>query len=231
MARALVVQHTPTEGLGGLQEWLPDAGVHVHPIHPYLGHRVPPSVEGDALIVLGGPMGAMDDDVAPWLPAVRSLLATAIDDGVPTLGICLGAQMLAVAAGGEVVKGAAGPEIGVGAVDVTGSDELLSEGRLPVVQWHYDTVSRMPEGATLLASSDAYRVQAFRVGDVAWGVQFHPEATLPMVTEWAAEDADNIRTMLGRTPEEIVKAMAEAQAELAAAGEALAQRFASVITG
>jgi GMP synthase-like glutamine amidotransferase len=192
---------------------------------------MPPSVEGDALIVLGGPMGAYDDDQAPWLPAVRSLLSTAIDDGVPTLGICLGAQLLAVAAGGEVVKGAAGPEIGVGAVDVSDSDELLTAGRLPVVQWHYDTVSRMPDGATLLASSDSYRVQAFRVGDIAWGVQFHPEATLPMVTEWAAEDADNIRTMLGRTPEDVVAGMADAQAVLAAAGEALARRFAAVITG
>jgi len=231
MARALIVQHTPTEGLGWLQEWLPDAGVHVHPIHPYLGHRVPPSVEGDALIVLGGPMGAYDDEQAPWLPAVRSLLSTAIDDGVPTLGICLGAQLLAVTAGGEVVKGAAGPEIGVGDVEVAVSDDLMTAGTLPVVQWHYDTVSRMPDGATLLASSANYQVQAFRVGDVAWGVQFHPEATLPMVAEWAEEDQDNIRSLLGRRPEDVIGDVADAQVRLAAAGEALARRFAAVITG
>src|SRR3954452_10486161 len=150
MARALVVQHTTTEGLGWLQEWLPAAGLDVHPIHPYLGHRVPPSVEGDALIVLGGAMGANDDEVAPWLPAVRALLATAIDDGVPTLGICLGAQMLAVAAGGEVLRGDAGPELGLGVVDVTAGDSLMSPGPLSVVQWHYDAVTRLPEGATLL---------------------------------------------------------------------------------
>src|SRR5437763_3626340 len=109
MARALIVQHTPSEGLGWLQEWLPAVGVHVHPIHPYLGHRVPPSVEGDALIVLGGPMGAYDDDVAPWLPSVRSLLNTAVDDGVPTLGICLGAHLLAVAGGGTGERDPAAP--------------------------------------------------------------------------------------------------------------------------
>src|SRR3954454_8033555 len=149
MARALIVQHTPSEGLGWLQEWLPDAGVHVHPIHPYLGHRVPPSVEGDALIVLGGPMGANDDQVAPWLPAVRALLATAIDDGVPTLGICLGAQMLAVAAGGEVLRGDAGPELGLGTVMVNESDALLDAGPLTVVQWHNDTVTRLPDDAQL----------------------------------------------------------------------------------
>jgi GMP synthase (glutamine-hydrolysing) len=231
MARALVVQHTPSEGLGWLQEWLPDAGVHVHPIHPYLGHRVPPSVEGDALVVLGGPMGAMDDEVAPWLPAVRSLLATAIDDGVPTLGICLGAQMLAVAAGGEVARGAVGPELGYGDVSVSASDELLTAGSLPVVQWHFDTVTRLPEGAALLASSDRYDVQAFRVGDVAWGLQFHVEATLPMVSEWAANDAEQIRTLLQRTPEDVVGGVADAQTRLLAAGEELTRRFASVITG
>ncbi|HET7312272.1 MAG TPA: type 1 glutamine amidotransferase [Mycobacteriales bacterium] len=231
MARALVVQHTPSEGLGWLQEWLPDAGVHVHPIHPYLGHRVPPSVEGDALVVLGGPMGATDDEVAPWLPSVRSLLATAIDDGVPTLGICLGAQMLATAAGGEVSRGAAGPELGYGDVSVSVSDELLTEGTLPVVQWHFDTVTRLPDDAVLLASSEQYDVQAFRVGDVAWGLQFHIEATLPMVADWASNDAEQIRTLLQRTPEDVVGGVADAQPRLLAAGELLARRFASVITG
>ena len=87
MARALIVQHAAHEGLGWLQDWLPQASLDVHPIHPYLGHRVPTSVEGDALIVLGGPMGCMDDDKAAWLPAVRTLMRTAVDDGVPTLGI------------------------------------------------------------------------------------------------------------------------------------------------
>ena len=87
MARVLIVQHTAHEGLGRLYEWLPAAGVDVHPIHPYLGHRVPPAVEGDALSVLGGPMGANDDDAAPWLAATRALLRTAVDDGVPTIGI------------------------------------------------------------------------------------------------------------------------------------------------
>ena len=230
MARALIVQHTPSEGLGWLQEWLPDAGVHVHPIHPYLGHRVPPSVEGDALIVLGGPMGANDDADAPWLPATRALLATAVDDGVPTLGICLGAQMLAVAAGGEVLRGTAGPEIGYSEVEVTESDELLTAGTLPVVQWHYDTVTRLPDEALLLASNAHYAVQAFRVGDVAWGVQFHLEATLPMVTAWAAEEADELRT-LGRTPEDVIAGVAAAETPLAAAGEQIARRFAAVITG
>lgn len=222
MARVLIVQHTAHEGLGRLLEWLPAVGVDVHPIHPYLGHRVPPSVEGDALIVLGGPMGANDDDVAQWLPATRALLRTAIDDGVPTLGICLGAQLLAVAAGGQVVRGEAGPELGLGEVDVPVGDDLLAAGTMPVVQWHYDAVTVLPEGAELLASSALYQVQAFRVGEVAWGLQFHVEATAEMVSDWAREDgadpalADQVRF---------------ADESLRTAGAALAERFAKVITG
>jgi GMP synthase-like glutamine amidotransferase len=230
MARALVVQHTAHEGLGRLLEWLPSIGVDVHPIHPYLGHRVPPSVEGDALIVLGGPMGATDDEVAPWLPATRDLLATAIDDGVPTLGICLGAQLLAVAAGGEVRRGALGPELGLGVVTVSAPDALLTSGELPVVQWHFDTVTRLPESATLLASSARYAAQAFRVGDVAWGLQFHVEATAEMVAEWARLDSDALAEE-GRDAAAVVAEVAGAAAELEAAGLELARRFAHVITG
>lgn len=222
MARVLVVQHTAHEGLGRFQEWLPAAGVDVHPIHPYLGHRVPQSVEGDALIVLGGPMGAYDDADAPWLPATRALLSTAIDDGVPTLGICLGAQLLAVAAGGEVQRGSDGPELGLGKVDVPVGDQLLTAGSMPVVQWHYDAVTRMPAGAELLASSDAYRVQAFRVGDVAWGLQFHVEATPDMVAEWAREDG---------VDDEVAQRVRGADDALRSAGDEVARRFASVVIG
>jgi GMP synthase-like glutamine amidotransferase len=231
MARALIVQHSAVEGLGWLQEWLPAAGVDVHPIHPYLGHRVPPSVEGDALIVLGGPMGALEDDVAPWLPSVRSLLTTAVDDGVPTMGICLGAQLLAAACGGTVVTGAAGPELGLGEVTVDVGDDLLVAGELPVVQWHFDTVSELPKDATLLASSDRYEVQAFRVGEVAWGLQFHIEATTAMVAEWAANDADAIHASSGRTPQDLLDELSEAQFRLLSAGKAVVDRFATVITG
>ena len=231
MARALIVQNTAHEGLGWLQDWLPEFGVDVHPTHPYMGHRVPPSVEGDALIVLGGPMGANDDSDAPWLPATRALLATAIDDGVPTIGICLGAQLLAVAAGGVVERGTAGPELGLGKVTVDASDDLLLEtGTLPVVQWHFDTVTQLPEQALLLASSDQYDVQAFRVGEVAWGLQFHIEATPSMVEDWAQADAEAVRAH-GRAPEDVAADVRNNQLALRAAGREIVERFAKVVTG
>jgi GMP synthase-like glutamine amidotransferase len=223
MARAHVVQHSATEGLGRLADWLPAMGLDVHPTHPYLGNRVPPSVEGDALIVLGGAMGAYDDEAAPWLPSVRELIVTAIDDGVPTLGVCLGAQLLAVAAGGKVERGSNGPEFGLGEVEITTGDELLDAGRLQVVQWHHDAVTELPENAVLLGSSAAYPVQAFRVGEVAWGMQFHIEATHDMVRTWAVDE--------GLDPAPIADPVRFAEGRLAEAGEVIARRFAALVTG
>jgi GMP synthase (glutamine-hydrolysing) len=230
VARALIVQHHPSEGLGWLQEWLPEAGLDVHPIHPYLGHRVPTSVEGDALIVLGGPMGCMDDDQAQWLPAVRTLLRTAVDDGVPTLGICLGAQLLAAATGGYVQKGTAGPELGLSTIEVVQPDNQMPAGSMPVVQWHYDTITALPPDADLVASSERYEVQAFRLGEVAWGVQFHFEATPEMVAEWAASDGSALE-QLGRTPESVVSEVRFAAQQLQDAGLDLARQFARLVTG
>ena len=216
--------------MGWFQDWLPAAGLDVHPIHPYLGHRVPASVEGDALVVLGGPMGCMDDDVANWLPAVRQLLRTAVDDGVPTMGICLGAQLLAAATGGYVERGAQGPELGLGTVTVSQPDDLLVAGPMPVVQWHFDAITQLPPGAELLASSERYEVQAFRVGEVAWGLQFHVEATPAMVGEWAENDAAAVRET-GRDPADVASEVRFAESQLTTAGEALAQRFAKLVTG
>jgi GMP synthase (glutamine-hydrolysing) len=221
MAVALVVQHVDVEGPGRFAEWLPALGVELRTIHPYAGDPVPQSIDADALIVMGGPMGAYDDAAAPWLPAVRGLLAAATRDGVPALGICLGAQLLAVATGGRVERGANGPEIGLGEVVVAASDQLFEAGSIPVVQWHYDTVTELPPEATLLASSASYPVQAFRVGARAWGLQFHVEAAPELVADWARAERRDV--------EELAAPLIAADAEVAAAGKAIATRFAGLV--
>ena len=138
--------------------------------------------------------------------------------------------MLAVATGGTVERGAAGPELGLGTVDVAVGDDLLVAGTMPVVQWHFDAVTQLPPDAELLASSDRYPIQAFRVGEVAWGLQFHVEATVAMVQEWASDDAAALRE-LGREPDDVVTELRFAEQSLIEAGEALAQRFAKLVTG
>jgi GMP synthase-like glutamine amidotransferase len=129
-----------------------------------------------------------------------------------------------------VQLGAVGPELGLDTVNVAVGDDLLGVGSLPVVQWHFDAVTTLPDDAVLLASSDRYAAQAFRVGDVAWGLQFHMEATLAMVGDWAAADAAALAAQ-GRTPEQAVAEVAAAESELITAGEQLAHRFAKLVTG
>ena len=93
---------------------------------------------------------------------------------------------------------------------------------MPVVQWHYDAVTRLPDDATVLASSERYPIQAFRIGEVAWGLQFHVEATADMVRTWAIDE--------GMDPA-IAEPVEFAAGQLEAAGEQIAQRFAAIITG
>jgi GMP synthase-like glutamine amidotransferase len=209
------------EGPGRFAEWLPAHGVSIEIVHPYAGDALPAELDADALIVMGGPMGAYDDETAPWLPAVRDLLATAATTHVPALGVCLGAQLLAVATGGRVERGSNGPEIGLGEVDIHHPDRLLAGGRTPVVQWHYDTVTELPPDAELLASSAAYPVQAFRVGECVWGLQYHVEAAPDLIATWARAEH--------RDESAIVGPLRAADTAIAAAGESVAGRFAEIV--
>lgn len=221
MSRALVVQHSAVEGVGRFAEWLPEAGVELRVVRPYEGQALPVTVTDDALIVMGGPMGAHDDADVAWLSATKALLADAVERGVPTLGVCLGAQLLAVATGGDVQRGDAGPELGLDTVDIAVADRLFEPATIPVVQWHNDTVVRLPADATLLGSSERYAIQAFRVGECAWGMQFHVEATAAMVAEWARAERMAHAGLAGP--------VAESEGRLGVVGQQLARRFAALI--
>ncbi|HST67208.1 MAG TPA: type 1 glutamine amidotransferase [Mycobacteriales bacterium] len=193
----LVVQHSPTESLARLGGWLSGAGMLLDVRTPYDGSALPGLGGFAGVVVMGGSMGAYDDADAPWLPATRDLLRDAVGHGVPVLGVCLGGQLLAGALGGQVKPGDQGPEIGPALVakrDVAAGDPLF--GPIPftpdVLQWHWDEIVTLPEGAVLLASSPRYANQAFRYGESAWGLQFHIETTAGMVRAWAAEDRDRL---------------------------------------
>jgi GMP synthase (glutamine-hydrolysing) len=146
----------------------------------------------DAVLVFGGAMHADQDDHHPWLREETLLLQRMLDQHQPVLGVCLGAQLLARAAHAAVVP-APEPEIGWFEVELTPAardDPVL--GALPerftAFQWHYYTY-RLPAGAVELARS-AVCSQAFRLGEAAWGVQFHPEVTEEQIRSWLVDDED-----------------------------------------
>jgi GMP synthase-like glutamine amidotransferase len=167
---AWVIQHLDEEGPVEIARALEREGIAIE-----VG--IPESLDGvDALVVMGGPQSAYSDHRFPTRRREIALLADAIDRSVPTLGICLGAQLLAVAGGGRCYRGDSGFEIGWSPVEVAPVNDPLFGGlhRFTTLHWHGDTFD-LPEGAVHLASSALYANQAFRVGERAWGIQFHPE--------------------------------------------------------
>jgi GMP synthase-like glutamine amidotransferase len=143
----------------------------------------------DAVLVFGGSMHADEEKTHPWLRDEETLLRRFLDARTPVLGVCLGGQLVAKAAGAWVGR-AAEPEIGWHDVELTPAaarDPLFARlpQRFEALQWHYYAFD-LPPGATELARSPVCP-QAFRLGELAWAVQFHPEVTLRMVEDWLDE--------------------------------------------
>ena len=195
MATCLIVQHVEAEGPGQLVGALADAGVDLDRRPVFDGAPVPAdAADHDGVVVMGGPMSATSDDGFPTRRAELALLGDAVGRGVPVLGVCLGAQLLALATGGEVRAGDAGPEIGWGRVDLlpAATDDPLFSGfgeAMEVLHWHGETFV-LPPGAVLLASTTRYANQAFRLGTRAWGLQFHVEVDLAGVRAFLAASGD-----------------------------------------
>jgi GMP synthase-like glutamine amidotransferase len=185
----LVLQHIACEPPGVFEDVLRERGATILRVELDEGEPLPESLDGVAAVVaMGGPMSVNDEEVHPWLVDEKRLIRTAVEAGVPFWGSCLGVQLLASSLGAEVRAGVA-PEVGVLPVYPTAeaADDPVFAGvgwPRPALQWHGDTFD-LPPGATLLATSPAYPHQAFRVGPVAYGVQFHVEVTAEMADEWA----------------------------------------------
>jgi GMP synthase-like glutamine amidotransferase len=185
-SRWVILQHVEWEGPGMIASEAQKRGCGVDIRRLDREDALPDADHMDGLVVMGGPLGAYEEERYLFLRRECELLATVTRRGLPVLGVCLGAQLLAKALGAEVFPGH-GVEIGCGSIELTpaGQNDALfaSVGdTLPVFHWHGDTFT-LPEGAKLLASSPMYPHQAFRFGHQAYGLQFHVE---PDAGTWAA---------------------------------------------
>jgi len=204
--RALAIVHQPDAGPGVFAEEMRARGVELDEWALSDRGTGPPReiADYDAVLTFGGAMHADQEDRHPWLRFEKDFLAAMLDDGMPLLAVCLGTQLLADAAGG-VARRLDEPEIGWLEVELTdegGADPVigpLAPG-FTAFQWHsYEGVP--PEGATILARTPACP-QAYRIGDLAWGIQFHAEVTASDAARWIADyqtDEDAVR--IGIDPE------------------------------
>ncbi len=225
-----VVTHEPSCLAGLLGEAWEEAGIELRIFSPYRDVAdLPTDLDPFAgLVVLGGHMSANSADSYPWLNPTIALLAEAVRREIPTLGVCLGHQLLACALGGAVDVNELGTRIGLTSVVLTEAgrqDPLLaSTDARRATHWNGDVVTRLPAGAVRLATAPDGTVQAARFGARAWGVQFHPEVTESIFREWAAEYP-------GRDDLDILgDAIARAADELRTTWAPLALRFAAHMT-
>lgn len=186
--RILVVQNSPTSGLGRFGDWLSSEGLIVELV---AGAVMPPDLEAyQGVVLLGGGYMPDADEAHPWLPHERQLVREALAQQMPLLGICLGEQVLAHVTGGEVTESSGETERGSVAIQLlpaAATDPLFSaiaDPELRMIENHKDSVTVLPPEAVLLASSEACCIQAFRVGQCAWGVQFHPEVGAERLRTW-----------------------------------------------
>jgi GMP synthase (glutamine-hydrolysing) len=212
VTRALIFQHTPTEGPERVAKLLASRGVTLEVRALYRGDPSPEDLHSDeALVLMGGPMGVGDvgDHRYPFLADEIALLARLVARDAPVLGICLGAQLLAAGGGARVYPntrpgphGAPVParEVGWGTVDFLNPEaEPVLAGMGPralMLHWHGDTFD-LPVGAVHLASTPICRHQAFRLGRRQFGFQFHCELEAETVASWVREDADFVRAANG----------------------------------
>ncbi len=197
--RVLSVIHGPSVPGGVFDEAVEAGGPTLERWSVPDGGAPDPASSYDAVMVFGGSMHPDQDDRFAWLEREEDFLREVLDADVPVFGVCLGAQMLARAAGASVVPANA-PEIGWLEVSLTPAGEAdpvlgVLQQEATVFQWHHYTFE-VPAGAVELARSEIC-TQAFRLAGPAWGIQFHAEVTLPMVSAWIEEEPEDLPMPLG----------------------------------
>ncbi len=189
----LVFRHVPFEHLGRIAPALERRGVVAEYVDLYRDAARPVDLAAaQGLIFMGGPMSANDGDA--YIQRELAIIADAAARGLPILGICLGAQLIARALGARVYRN---PVKEIGWYPITWTPDAAADpvlaglaGSETVFHWHGETFD-LPEGAVWLASSEACRHQAFRRGGSIYGLQFHLEVTPEMIADWTGQDLNS----------------------------------------
>ncbi|TZG25031.1 glutamine amidotransferase [Sphingomonas montanisoli] len=193
MKSCLVIRHVPYEGVAGFRAPIEAAGYAIDrvdvtdPDFANVDFDAP-----DLVVMMGGPMGVYDVERHPWISCEITRLARRILLDRPTLGVCLGSQMIAAAMGSRVYPGPV-KEVGFSPISINGAGQgspLRHIEDVPVLHWHGDTFD-LPSGVELLASSDKYAHQGFRRGDNLLALQFHSEmGEDPRFDAWLENEDD-----------------------------------------
>lgn len=189
MRKAIAITHVAFEDLGSLEKELERANYAIEVVNACTTDLRGVDPNADLLVVLGGPIGVYEHDAYPFLKTELELIRLRLAERRPTLGICLGAQLIAAAAGASVHPGTQGKEIGWGSLHAGRHAALHPEfapllaDDLHVLHWHGDTFD-LPAGAHHLAGTNAYPNQAFALGRHALGLQFHPEVSSSGMERW-----------------------------------------------
>jgi GMP synthase (glutamine-hydrolysing) len=235
MRPILLVRNHGSDTFGLAEEALAAAGADLRVLEAIDPDARWPTIDDvGGIVMFGGTLNVDEVDEGPFLKQDRDIAREAVERGVPYLGSCLGAQLLARAMDGSVAR-APVKEIGYEPVRPTASaarDRLLShyaDGDM-VFHWHQDT-PELPKGAELLAVGDRIHTQAFRVGELAWGLQFHFEIDAAEVDAWLDEASavEDLRTTWGKSPDEVRAEAERFQAEHERKGGEVFRRFAELV--
>ena len=213
--RLLVLQHLEIEGPGLFEQFAKERDLKIEIIRLDNKNALPQTKKGDLILIMGGPMVVKDigSERYPWLKIERDFIKKELESKRPIIGVCLGAQLLASAAGGDVEILKYGsppkalPEIGWSQIFIDKSNKdfkELFEDPFHVLHWHGDRIL-LPNKAVIIASSARCKEQFFRIGDFAYGLQFHVETTEAMIDNWINEDKEFVFKGLGSNGQEILR--------------------------
>jgi GMP synthase (glutamine-hydrolysing) len=180
-------QHVAFEGLGNIESWIADKGHQLTVTRFFANDPLPRPEDVDGLLIMGGPMGANDEAIHPWMTGEKQFIRLAIGKGIKVLGICLGAQLIASALGAKVFRNEH-KEIGWFPVRLTpeGMASPFFSGfprEFMVFQWHGDTFD-LPPGAKHLAENKACKHQAFSYQNHVLALQFHLDVRESDIMDW-----------------------------------------------